>query len=344
MRRDFTVLQGIDESRRVRAARSLVLANSSTCTTMTTDYPERRRVVPGEGKTAARLYRCRRGLARWLTRQALDPARVRRFAFLTFTTAERDPEAAQGAIRHFWKNVERRWGPQRRFVWLELQKRGAVHYHCFWLNPPELRRGLNTDWLRRTWGLGHIKTRWQPGHVWRESGPAYVTAYAKKRGLKRYQQQYDDVPRSLRTFMTERLGLPGELLDQHRDRVAVVYVAAQTYRGQFQPAFLELLGVRRHVNRALKRIVTTAFTNLDREERRRLELLTAQPEHRWCDLRHLVAGPRRSCLSGGPGAGYKMTKRNAPVRLATARGVSRKDWSVYTTPAGHRTTDPAPVS
>jgi hypothetical protein len=45
----------------------------------------------------------------------------------------------------------------------------------------------------------------------------YAVGYAKKMGKKTYQQRYDDVPRELRTFMSQRLEIPPAELDNHRD-------------------------------------------------------------------------------------------------------------------------------
>lgn len=212
--------------------------NSKRRCTIRTDRCEEVRFTPGTTRGDARRYRLARGLRRWNQQQELDPRHVRRYAFMTFTSASSDPDHVRGAMMRFWNAVEHRWGVQRRFVWLELTREKRVHYHCFWLNPPHVRRGLTTQWLASTWGCGYVMSSWRSTNGWGPDQTEYVTGYAKKHGGKAYQQDYDWVPLGLRTFMTERLAYSMSELDAHRTRYAWVYVAEFADRVEKRDAYL----------------------------------------------------------------------------------------------------------
>jgi hypothetical protein len=172
---------------------------------------------------------------------------VRRVALITFTSAERNFEWSLGRMRRFWHAVDEEWGYQEYFWWLELQEDGTPHYHVMWLNPPQLRHGLNEKWLRANWGADITHWRFKDASWWARKPVEYVLGYAKKMGDKAYQQDYEDVPRALRTFGMQRLGVRPEEWGMHEDRWDAAYVREKWDGEEYTEEHLELAGVRRHV-------------------------------------------------------------------------------------------------
>jgi hypothetical protein len=189
---------------------------------------------------AYRKRRLGRGTARWDLDRRMCAEPTRRIATLTLTVADADPMAARGRIRDFWAKVRKRWLGTRYFCWLELQRRGAVHYHAVWLNPPHVKRVNLLAWVARAWGVGRTRVRFSDGRGGMERELAYVYGYTKKMGRKAYQQLYDDVPRELRTFMSQRLDVAPDDLDPHLDRWDAEYVGESTYLGRHAPEHLVL--------------------------------------------------------------------------------------------------------
>lgn len=176
------------------------------------------RCQPSHSKGAQRRRRLARGIARWDRDRQLCAEPTRRIATITLTIPEKDPEAAIGRVYDFWRRVRQQWLGTRYFCWLELQERGAVHYHCVWLNPPNLKRVNLIAWVQKAWGGGRTQVRFSDGSPGLKREVEYAVNYAKKMGRKAHQQRYDEVPRELRTFMSQRLEIPGEELDLHCDR------------------------------------------------------------------------------------------------------------------------------
>jgi hypothetical protein len=206
----------------------------------------RRTVSPSKTKGAQRRRRLSRGLQRWDLDRQMCAEPTRRVATVTLTVAERDPEAAIGRVYDFWARVRRRWLGTRYFCWLELQARGAVHYHCVWLNPPHVKKVNLLAWVERAWGGGRTQVRFADGRGGLERELKYALEYAKKMGRKRYQQKYDGVPRQLRTFMSQRLEIPPPRLDHAIEGDVYQYHPESVYRGQRTEPFLELVGRRAH--------------------------------------------------------------------------------------------------
>lgn len=218
---------------------------------------------PGEGKQipvpshtsgAQRKRRLARGIQRWDLDAQLCAEPTRRIATITLTIPEKEPEAAVGRVYRFWRQVRQRWLGARYFCWLELQARGAVHYHCVWLNPPALPHKEMYAWVDRAWGPGRTQYRVHYERDALRKEIDYAVSYAKKLGRKSYQQRYDAVPRQLRTFMSQRLEIPPAVLDEHRDRDVWQYWAADTVadprvRGLLveRPPSLLLVGSISHV-------------------------------------------------------------------------------------------------
>jgi len=198
-------------------------------------------------KGAQRRRRLKRGVARWNLDRQLCAEPTRRVATVTLTVRSDEPEAAIGRVYRFLARVRRQWLGTRYFCWLELQRRGAVHYHLVWLNPPSLGRVDLIAWVQRAWGSDRTQVRFKDVRDGLQSELDYVMGYAKKMGRKSYQQRYDEVPRELRTFMSQRLEIPPKELDGHMSRDEYLYVPEATYRGERVPEHLEVVGHVDHV-------------------------------------------------------------------------------------------------
>lgn len=168
---------------------------------------------------ARRRARLKRGVERFAQAVQLTGGCRYDARLLLFTVRSADVGDVQGQIRRFWHTVRARFGPQRYFAWLELQRRGAPHYHAIWLDAPLPDTRASKAWLERTWGLGFVKVRTMPRRWANAKASRYVKSYAKKIGGKAYQQDYTDVPPTIRTFVTNRWGVPADELDAHRDRL-----------------------------------------------------------------------------------------------------------------------------
>lgn len=205
--------------------------------------------VPQRSKAAQRKRRLARGVARWEFDRTLCAEPTRRIATLTFTVPESDPGAAQGWIRDFWAKVRKRWLGTRYFCWLELQARGAAHYHAVWLNPPSLNRVNLLAWVEHAWGHGRTRVRFSDGHGGMQREIQYAIGYSKKMGRKAYQQRYDQVPSSLRTFMSQRLEIPPTVVDEHLDREIWTYRAGSPPGGppSLHGYYLEYFGQVEHL-------------------------------------------------------------------------------------------------
>lgn len=185
---------------------------------------ERTIPVPTRTKTTQRRRRLARGLTLWDIDRQLCSDPTRRIARVTLTFAAGEYEAAYGQARHFWARVRRKWLGTRYFCWLELTRAGRAHYHCVWVNPPHLRRVNLLKWVDQAWGIGRTEVRFSDGTRGIDRELSYALGYAKKMGKKSYQQVYEDVPRQLRTFMTQRLDIPPGSLDHAVERDLWTYV------------------------------------------------------------------------------------------------------------------------
>jgi len=189
-------------------------------------------VVPSHTRGAYRRRRLARGVARWNLDRINCAEPTRRIARLTLTVHDADPMAARARARDFWAKVRKRWLGTRYFCWLELQRRGAVHYHAIWLNPPHVKRVNLIAWVQKAWGSDRTQVRFSDGRRGLEEELEYVQGYTKKMGRKAYQQQYDAVPRELRTFMCQRLDILPAALDEHLDRWQVDYIPEGVVRDE----------------------------------------------------------------------------------------------------------------
>jgi len=238
--------QVVTEYTAIRGKKGQPAASLYGCDTMRELYPETRTCQPSRTRTAARRRRLARGVARWAQVNALDSLYVRRAAEITLTMDTADYEAAEGKAREFWARVRDLWPGVRYFCWLELQRSGRLHYHALWLNPPHRSRVDLVRWVTHAWGAGRTRTRFHDAAWMRRQGTDYVLSYAKKIGDKSYQQDYEAVPSTLRTFMTQRLGYGLTDLDEHRDRPLVQYVPESVHAGELVPEHLVIVGTARH--------------------------------------------------------------------------------------------------
>jgi len=196
------------------------------CALMHRRLDEPRRVTPDRSRAAGRRRRLRRGIDRWHA-DTRACTRVRRVLRVALTVAVPEPEAAVGAIRLMWTAFRQQFGRLPYFSWVELQRRGAVHYHALIVNPPWLRDRDARYWFQRHWRLARIQpdVHFESASWFHRDAGNYAKQYAKKRGGKAYQQEYDSLPRELRTFESNRLEHQVAELDQHVDKSEVICTA-----------------------------------------------------------------------------------------------------------------------
>ena len=180
-------------------------------------------------------------------------------------------ESAYGAARNFWKRCRDRWGELTYFCWMELTREGLPHYHAILVNPPRgwWSREVKAD-LEQYWGNRFVKCKRRDAAWFSRAAGAYVGSYAKKFGTKDYQQDYDDVPRELRTFMCNRLEHPVAELEQHEDHWKGRYVP-ETYSRETQmvdPPHLELDTRVKHVGGPCTLRYVTKSASLARRRQR----------------------------------------------------------------------------
>lgn len=197
--------------------------------------------VPSHSKASQRRRRLKRGVARWDFDRQLCAEPTRRICTVTLTVPETDARASIGRVMAFWKKVRQTWLGTRYFCWLELQKEGRIHYHCVWLNPPHLRRVNLLAWVDRAWGAGRTQVRFSDGRAGLQRELDYALKYTDKMTRKAYQQKYDEVPRELRTFMSQRLEIPPRVVDEHLTRDVYEYHAAGLQLLELKPGHSELV-------------------------------------------------------------------------------------------------------
>lgn len=169
-----------------------------------------------------RAARRRRGLHResWVWAAELRGRCLPRRGVLlaTFTLRSADPDGVEldGSQRAFWHAFLRRFPGVAYFAWMEVQRRGVVHYHAILADPPGGRDGLTGPWMTHQWAVAlgvadrdcNVDLSWRAAHKLGPNPMDYAMGYAKKRGAKAYQQDYAEAPVGLRTFMHPRLTVP----------------------------------------------------------------------------------------------------------------------------------------
>lgn len=200
---------------------------------------------PAVRRAAGRKRRLDRGYRMWDLDRRLCPEPTRRAILVTFTTRPDEQANLADAQRRFWRRVRETWVGTRYFAWMELHRSGAIHYHAWWINPPHAKRVHLTAWVERTWGLGRTNVRFPRDRFSEAYMASYVAGYVKKMGRKQYQQAYADIPRELRTFMTQRTDIPVSELKDHIDHDVYEYLGegvVPTYAAESGPGRWELRG------------------------------------------------------------------------------------------------------
>lgn len=226
------------------ARRSCFLVRSSD--TMRKPSGDLRVCTPSRSKAAARRRRLHRGIELWDLDRRLCSERTTRAILLTFTITGDWEQEAQGRMRRFWQDVRNTWLGSRYFCWAELTKKGQIHYQAWWVNPPHQKRVEIIAWVKKHWGDDRSNVSFphhsQPDRAISE----YVKKYVYKMGKKSYQQRYETMPRSFRTFMTQRLDIPPTELKQHLDRDIWEWVPANVYLGELREGHLVCTGRLEH--------------------------------------------------------------------------------------------------
>jgi hypothetical protein len=159
-----------------------------------------------------------KGIDRWALAMRWQGRVGRATHLFTLTCARDENEALWGEWQRVMHALKQRWPKLRFFAWLELTRRGRIHYHALCINVPYLRRGTPAQVIERLWGHGHVDQQVRQGSGSLDSMVAYVRGYVKKQGAKKYQQDYEDVPPGMRAFNTSFKRYSATLLDQHLDR------------------------------------------------------------------------------------------------------------------------------
>jgi hypothetical protein len=197
-------------------------------------------------RAAGRRRRLSRGVDRWI-QSTLHSTPPRQTVWLLLFTTAGDIESVQGRIRDFWHAYRDRVGRRPYFAWLELTRAGRPHYHAMLLDPGMPRNGETKRWLEQAWGMGFVKIEVRPRSWFTERAGAYVGKYAKKIGNKSYQQDYSEVPREIRTFVTNRMAHTQAELREHESRWIVVHVPHHFFLREYVPEHVSIIGRREHV-------------------------------------------------------------------------------------------------
>jgi len=209
----------------------------------------------------------RRAIDRWYADTNAWIPTVRKVRLVALTFRDSDPMAARGAIREFWEHFRRTFGRTPYFSWAELQMRGAVHYHAMIVNDRWKRERDARRWIQKHWPHADIQPSVQlrDGAWWQRSAGGYVKKYAvdpsKREAVelgegppinrlrpvdKSYQQQYEQLPREIRTFQHNLLEHYMSAVDQHVDRPIIVNTAPPMAPWTVRALNFWLAGVERH--------------------------------------------------------------------------------------------------
>jgi len=235
------------EFRAVPALRDERHASLYTCATIREPLAEPQTFSPRTDPAARRRARLARGARCWTLALDWHAVRVRRVAHVTLTYPAGDQAVAQGQAIDFWRRVRQRFPGTRYFCWLELTKRGQVHYHALWLNPPPYWRIDLQRWIKAHHPAGRTRVTF-PDKRWDSSSALeYVLDYSKKMGRKAYQQAYENLEVPLRTYMTQRNGWPPAVLGAHLDRWEARYLAPGARGNPTSEGVVQLVAHLNHV-------------------------------------------------------------------------------------------------
>lgn len=198
------------------------------CDTKSVDLDVPRRCEPLE-LAERRRRRLNKGIDRWL-RDCLNDVgeRMPRVQLVALTTRSLDATTAEGAVRALYQQLRAIAGPGwRYFWWAEFQQRGAIHFHAIWLDSPFRTNAAARAWLRAHWRHAAIwpDVRRRSWEWFGEKAGAYVGAYAKKEGRKRYQQSFELMPKGWHVFASTRLSWSVAAHQEHEHRAHTVNTA-----------------------------------------------------------------------------------------------------------------------
>ena len=200
-----------------------------TCDGMREPLAEPRSFRVNRSRVAARNRRRDRSVDRWHQAMVYDKVCRKRVWLLLFTTSSPDPAVVEGQMRRFWHAVRDRFGKQQYWAGLEVQQRGAAHYHVMWVDPAMADTRETKQWLEKTWGLGFVKLK-QRSRTWFDlTGATYIKSEIKASEGKAYQHDYSAIPSTVKTCMYGELEFLARDLDAHRDSQLVAYVPPRPY-------------------------------------------------------------------------------------------------------------------
>jgi len=185
------------------------------------------------------------------------------------------------------------------------------------IDPPFLRNRQTKAWLESIWGVGFVKwKRRNPSWFGRKAG-AYVGSYAKKMGDKTYQQNYETVPREVRTFVNNRREHTPAELHQHADSWDAAYVHRMWNPDTqaIEPEHLELATRIRHVGRPCSLPHVTKRMSL--EKRKRLSL----PQPPMSVLIQQFAAVNRGLGQFGVGVGHARAPSQLDITYERKQGL-----------------------
>lgn len=208
-----------------------------TCDRTREALAEPRTFKVNRSRVAARNRRRDKSVDRWHHAMTYDRVCRRRVWLLLFTTESAEPEVVEGAMRRFWHAVRDRFGKQNYWAGLEVQRRGAAHYHAMWVDPPLKDNAATKRWLEATWSLGFVKLKQRSASWFALKAGNYIKSEIKESEGKAYQHDYSEIPSSIKTCMYGELEFYAHDLDMHGDRQVVVYVpqAVQLRTGGADP-------------------------------------------------------------------------------------------------------------
>lgn len=173
-------------------------------------------LVPVErSKSKRRQRRMAAGVRAWYT-DTVARGRCRRGVALIELDFRGTPVHGEivGAVRDFWKRYFHKFGRRAYFAWVELQKRGVVHYHAMVCDAPTAKLGHTGPMVQKLWQHGRADVKWRNVGWFEANAGQYATAYTKKLGSKEYQQNYEALPSTVRTYQCSRIASPAGRLQR----------------------------------------------------------------------------------------------------------------------------------
>jgi len=204
-------------------------------------------------------------------------------AHLTLT-ARGTPLEARDKVRQFFMALRDKFGELTYCWWIELTLQGDIHVHAMLVNPPRrLWRHSVQRWLRAQWGDRFVYLRGATAAWFRDKGADYALGYAKKVGDKAYQQEYDLLPREVRTFGTSLKEHTAEELAAHENGGVYRYVP-QTYDASAKtarpPVIQKVADIRHEGHPCSLRRVTKSQGDQARAARTQRRLATLRERRR----------------------------------------------------------------